>query len=105
MRHPATDGGYIAGVRVLEGGSAMRDRTDGSAEGGETAAQTLHRRNFLASAAKVGVAFAAAPSAAGVLARAALAHPAASKRTLRKDVKEVGFDHPFNFVAYVSDLQ
>jgi ABC-type sugar transport system substrate-binding protein len=77
-----------------EGGPAMTDLTEGS-EGAEA---TLHRRELLTSAGRIALAATAVPAAAGLLARASWARPGARVTT-------VGFDHPFNFVAYVSDLQ
>jgi ribose transport system permease protein len=56
----------------------------------------LHRRAFLASAGKASVGLAAA---AGMFGRFAGPSSAAGK------IATVGFDHPYSFVTYVSDIQ
>ena len=58
-------------------------------------AGAVDRRTFLVSAGKASLALGAATGLLGATAR-----PAAAKT-----VTTMGFDHPYNFVTYVSDIQ
>ena len=56
----------------------------------------MHRRSFLASAGKVSFGLAVTTGLAGSFAKSPLA---------KNKVTTMGFDHPYNFVTYVSDIQ
>jgi ribose transport system substrate-binding protein len=76
-------------VRKLLAGADQADKADA---GGSA----IDRRELLASAGKASLAFGAATGLLGGLARPAGA---------AGQVTTMGFDHPYNFVTYVSDIQ
>jgi ABC-type sugar transport system substrate-binding protein len=75
--------------------SMLRDKNDRHADSG-VAGNGIGRRSFLASAGKASLGIAAAAGVFGVF----------NKPSMASDkVTKMGFDHPFSFVTYVSDLQ
>ena len=58
--------------------------------------KVMHRRSFLTSAGKASFGLAATSGLAGSFAKSVLA---------KDKVTTMGFDHPYNFVTYVSDIQ
>ena len=80
----------------IMGVAAMRVRKSGQ-DDRHTDARTEHdRRSFLTSACKASLGLAAASGLLGAFAKPSLAAGTVTK---------MGFDHPFSFVTYVSDIQ
>ena len=73
----------------------LRDKNDRQADDGAVG-DGIGRRKFLVSAGKASLGVAAAAGAFGVFNKPSMA---ADK------VTKMGFDHPFSFVTYVSDIQ